>query len=108
MTGDGRLLDQLLVAPLGRAVALAQVDDVAVAVAEDLDLDMARALDELLDVERAVAERRLRLGRSRIERARDVGFARTMRMPRPPPPALALISTGKPWRRAKSPRVGRL
>ena len=38
-----RLLDDLLMAALDRAFALAQMDDVAVAVAEHLDLDVARA-----------------------------------------------------------------
>ena len=38
--GRRRLLDQLLVAPLHRAVALAQVHDPAVRVAHDLDLDV--------------------------------------------------------------------
>ena len=37
-----RLLDDLLVAPLDRAFALAEIDDVAVLVAEHLDLDVAR------------------------------------------------------------------
>ncbi len=37
-------LDQLLVAALDRAVALAQVDHLAVRVAHDLDLDVARVL----------------------------------------------------------------
>ena len=40
--GAGRLLDHLLVAALHRAVALEQVDAVAVAVGEDLHLDVAR------------------------------------------------------------------
>ena len=40
--GRGRLLDHLLVAALHRAVALAEMDDVAVRVGEDLDLDVAR------------------------------------------------------------------
>ena len=39
----GRLLDQLLVAALDRALALAEVDDVALAVAQHLELDVARA-----------------------------------------------------------------
>ncbi len=38
----GRLLDDLLVAALDRAFALAEIDDVAVLVAEQLDLDVAR------------------------------------------------------------------
>ena len=52
----GRLFDQLLVAALDGAVALAQVDGVALAVREDLDLDVARLRDVLLDVHGAVAE----------------------------------------------------
>ena len=55
--GRRRLLDQLLVAALDRAVALAEVDHVAVLVAQDLDLDVARPLDELLEVDARVAER---------------------------------------------------
>ena len=56
-----RLLDELLVAALDRAVALAEVDDVALGIAQDLELDVARVLDEFLDVNPAVAERLLRL-----------------------------------------------
>ena len=55
----GRLFDQLLVAALDRALALAQVHDVAVMIAEDLELDVARRLEILLDVDVADAERRL-------------------------------------------------
>src|SRR5690606_11037322 len=73
----GRLLDELLVAALDRAVALAEVDDVAVRVAEDLELDVARPLEVLLDVDRAVAERAERLGAGELEAAREiVGVAR--------------------------------
>ena len=81
---------------LDRALALEQVDDVAVRVGEDLDLDVPRPLDQPFDVERAVAERR---GRPRaapraISVARRVVVAGTTRMPLPPPPADALTSTG--------------
>ncbi len=44
-----RLLDHLLVAALDRALALVEVDDVAVGVADDLDLDVARPLDVALE-----------------------------------------------------------
>ncbi len=44
MKGDGRFFDHLLVAALDGALALVQVDHVAVAVAQDLDLDVARLL----------------------------------------------------------------
>ena len=61
MAGEGSLLQHLLVAPLQRAVALAQVHDVPVAVGDHLDLDVPRRLEVALHVDRAVAERRLRL-----------------------------------------------
>ncbi len=62
-TPGGRrgLLDDLLVAALDRAVALEDVDHVAVAIAEHLDLDVTRAEDGLLDVDGVVAEELLRL-----------------------------------------------
>ena len=44
-------------AALQRALALAEVHDVAVAVAEDLHFDVARALDPLLDDDAVVTER---------------------------------------------------
>ena len=56
-----RALDDLLVAPLHGAVALVQVHEVAVRVAEDLHLDVPRAPHELFEVDLVVAERRLRL-----------------------------------------------
>ena len=65
----GRLLDQLLVAALDRAVALAELDDVAVRVAEDLDLDVARVGEVALQVDRAVAEEALPLAARGVERA---------------------------------------
>ena len=54
--GGGGDLDDLLEAALDAALALAEVGDGAVLVAEDLDLDVAGAGDELLDVDGAVAE----------------------------------------------------
>ncbi len=66
-----RLLDQLLVAALDRALALAQVHDVAVMIAEDLVLDVPRRLEILLDVDIADAERRLGLALRRAEGMRQ-------------------------------------
>ena len=68
------LLDQLLVAALDRAVPLAEVDHLAVAVRQDLELDVAGPLDELLQVDPAVAERLLGLvaGDVVLLRERDV------------------------------------
>ena len=89
-----RFLDQLLMAALDRAVALAQMDDCPLLVAEHLDLDMARAEQRALDQETAVAERALGLGGGWRSAASSSSGARTIRMPRPPPPALALTISG--------------
>jgi hypothetical protein len=58
----GGFLEHLLVAALQRAVALAEMDGVALAVAEHLELDMARVAEIFLDIDGVVAERALRLG----------------------------------------------
>ncbi len=50
ISGEGHLLDHLLVAALDRAIALAQVDDVALVSPQDLELDVVGVLDVLLDV----------------------------------------------------------
>src|SRR5918994_4514573 len=71
-----RLLDELLVATLDRALALAQREDAADRVAEHLDLDVPRGRDELLDVGRAVAEGGIRLGARRRECARELVLRR--------------------------------
>ena len=68
----GRLLDELLVASLDRAVPLAEVDHVAVPVGEHLHLDVARILDEPLDVDGRVGEVLLPLPRRSVERALGV------------------------------------
>ena len=59
-------------APLGGAVALEQVHDAAVRVGEHLHLDVARALDQALDQQRAVAERGARLAPRGGERLRQL------------------------------------
>ena len=90
-----RLLDDLLVAALDRAFALAEIEHVAMRVAQHLDLDVARIDDEFLDEHAVVAERafRLRARATRSPRALPPAF-QAMRMPLPPPPAEALIITG--------------
>ena len=99
----GRDLDELLVAALHAAVALAEVRDRAGAVADDLHLDVARARQQLLDVD--ARRRRTRPRASERQRAKASARARraacTARMPRPPPPATALIIDA---RRAPSAR----
>ena len=64
-----RLLDELLVAPLNRAVPLAEVDDGAVGVGEHLHLDVPGVLEEPLDVDRVVREIGLALAARGGERA---------------------------------------
>src|SRR5919201_610618 len=59
--GRRRLLEDLLVAALDRALALAERDHVPVHVAEELDLHVARPLNEAFAEDGVVAERRLRL-----------------------------------------------
>ena len=60
-----RLLHDLLIAPLDRAFPLAEMNDIAMLVAEHLDLDMARLLDIFLDEHAIVAEARLGLAPGR-------------------------------------------
>ena len=54
--GRRRLLDELLVAPLDRAVPLAEEEHGPVGVGEDLRLDVPRALEVALDVDGVVGE----------------------------------------------------
>ena len=58
-------------AALDRAVALAEVDAVAVSVEQDLDLDVPRALDEALEDQPIVTERGVRLAPSGGDLARQ-------------------------------------
>ena len=60
-SGCGRLLDQLLVASLRRAVTGRDPHDVAVLIADDLHLDMARPREVALDVHLVATEEALRL-----------------------------------------------
>jgi hypothetical protein len=79
---------------LQRAVALAEMDGVALAVAENLDLDVARLLQVLLDVDGIVAEGGLGLGTGGLEAMTTSASERATFMPRPPPPDDALMMTG--------------
>src|SRR5687767_13444731 len=53
----GALLQHLLMAALERAVALAKMNGIALAVARDLNLDVPRTLQIFLQIYRVVAER---------------------------------------------------
>ena len=57
----GGALDHFLIAPLQRAVAFKQMDDLAMQVAKNLHLDMACAVDKFLEKHLVVAEGRVRL-----------------------------------------------
>ena len=66
--GRRRLLDDLLVAALQRAIALPQMNDIALAVAEHLHFDMARREDVFLYQHARVAKRRLALALRGLQR----------------------------------------
>ena len=88
--GRRRLLDELLVPALDRALALAEGEHAAVGVAEHLDLDVTSRRDELLDVHGAVSERRLRLGTRRLERTLELVVGLDEAHPLPPAPRRGL------------------
>ena len=67
--GGGGLLDELLVAALDRAVALPQMQRVAVGVGEDLHLDVARVGEVALQVDGGVGEEPLALPGRALEGA---------------------------------------
>ena len=69
------LLDHLLMAALDRALAFAQVDHVAVTVAEQLDFDVAGALDQAFDVDLGAAEGALGFARGVAEGGFQVALA---------------------------------
>ena len=66
--GGGRLFEHLLVAPLDRALALAEGDGAAVPVTEKLDLDVAWPLEEALAEDAVVPEGGLRLPACGVQR----------------------------------------
>ena len=68
---------------------------VAVLVGHDLELDVMRIDDQLLDVNVAVPESLFRFRpRARETRCARLASLCAARIPRPPPPATALIMTG--------------
>ena len=65
-----------------------------VPVDRDLYLDVPVLVEPLLEVERVVPERRLRLAAADLSTDSSSRGVRTMRIPLPPPPADGLTSTG--------------
>ncbi len=70
--GRRRLLDDFLVAALDRAVALEEMDAIAMRVGKDLQLDMPGPRQILLDQHHIVAERCFRLALGRGERGGEI------------------------------------
>jgi hypothetical protein len=66
--GGGRLLDELLVAPLRGTIALAEERDTALGVGEDLRLHVPGMIDVPLAIYGSVAEVRLSLACRAFER----------------------------------------
>ena len=86
--GRGCFLDDFLVPALHRAVALEEVDHVAMRVGEHLDLDVTRPWSDSARSARGHRRRRSvpRACASAIASSRSAARS-TMRMPLPPPPA---------------------
>ena len=84
-----RFLDHLLVPALQRAIALAEMDDVAVRVGKDLKLDMARRGDVFLDQDPTGAEGGGDFAHCSFERIVEIGVLVDAAQPgrRRPPPA---------------------
>ena len=100
-----RLLDDLLVPTLQRALPLAQVDDVLEGVGQQLHLDVPRALtrrssSSVSSPNAAAATRRAPARASARSSARS-----TTVMPFPPPPADGLTSSGYPTRSAAAASI---
>ena len=76
-------------APLERALALAERPDAAVLVGEDLELDVPRPLDELLAVDVGVLEARLGLAACAREGVGHLGVAADDAHPAPAAAAAA-------------------
>ncbi|MBD5803263.1 hypothetical protein AZOA_26990 [Azoarcus sp. Aa7] len=70
--GRGGAFDDLLVAPLHRAVALEEMHEVAVRVAEHLHFDVARAANELFQIDLVVAEGGEGLAAGDVEQAGEL------------------------------------
>ena len=93
--GEG-VSSTFLVAALDRAIALAEVDHVAVRIGEDRHLDVSRIVQVALDVDGRIEEVRLALALGRLERTRGLVRAGDDLQPLPPPPAEALMASGQP------------
>ena len=80
--GRGAFFEQLLVPSLNGALALAEVDDVPVLVAEDLDFDVARLFDGALHVHGVAGK-----GGTRFAACHLIGFLQFIHCANDPHPA---------------------
>ncbi len=87
-------------AALQGAVTLAKMHGVTLAIAHNLYFDVARAGQIFLKVQGIVAEGRLDSARAVESALGKSSSVRATFIPRPPPPAAAFTSTGKPISRA--------
>ena len=90
----GGFFEEFLMSALNGTISLAEVDDVTVVVGEDLDFDVPGFFDEFFEVDPGIAE-----GASASPWAAENSLGSsdaslTSLIPRPPPPAVALIITG--------------
>src|SRR3546814_3484501 len=69
-----RFLQYLLMAPLHGAVALAQINGIAVLIRENLDFDMAWLLEEFFHIDGRIAESRLCLAFGHADRGQECRF----------------------------------
>ena len=93
----GRLLDQLLVPALQRAVAGRDDDHVAVRVGQALGLDVRGLVEIALDEALAAPEGLRRPRAPRTSNSSSISSSvRATFSPRPPPPNAALIAIGSP------------
>jgi hypothetical protein len=89
-----RLFQNLLMPALDRAIALEQGNRVSVRIGEDLNFDVTRAREILLINTRSSPKEATASGFASSIALCRLSAESTIRMPLPPPPADALISTG--------------
>jgi hypothetical protein len=99
------LFDDLLMATLEGALALAEVKGLALPVGQDLHLDVTRSFDETLDDHRVVAEGRFRFAPRGREGCREVGLGANDTHAFSAPARDGFKITGQPIPRAAARRL---
>jgi len=79
---------------LQRAIAFAEMNGLAVSIAQNLDFDMTRLFQKFLQINRIIAKACLASARAISSAAGRSCAVRATFMPRPPPPAAAFTRTG--------------